>query len=80
MSEPKLYRMENKSKVYEKKGITPFNRLLADDWVETEVKDKLRTEHGKLNPKWLHQELMKERSAILKANRLYTEAMWFTDV
>ncbi|HEY4500197.1 MAG TPA: hypothetical protein VJH25_00195 [Candidatus Paceibacterota bacterium] len=62
-------------KVYEKKGITPFNRLLANNKVKTLVKDKLRIEHEKLNPKFLHQELIKERSAILKANRLQTEAM-----
>jgi hypothetical protein len=61
--------------VYEKKGITPYNRLLADSRVKNEVKDRLRIEHEKLNPKFLHQGLMKERSAILKANRLHTEAM-----
>jgi hypothetical protein len=42
--------------VYEKKGITPYNRLLANDKVKTEVKEKLRIEHEKLNPKILHQE------------------------
>ena len=56
-------------KVYEKIGITPFQRLLADDRVKTEVKEKLQIEHEKLNPKWLHQELEKEKYAILKANR-----------
>ena len=60
-------------KVYEKKGITPYNRLLANDKVKTEVKEKLRIEHEKLNPKFLHQELMKERCVILKANRTQTE-------
>jgi len=60
-------------KVYEKKGITPYNRLLANDKVKNEVKEKLKLEHEKLNPKWLHQELMKERHAILEANRTQAE-------
>lgn len=54
-------------KVYEKKGITPYNRLLANDKVKTEVKEKLRIEHEKLNPKILHQELMKERCVYTKS-------------
>lgn len=60
-------------KVYEKKGITPFNRLLTNDKVTKEVKEKLRIEHEQLNPKFLHQELMKEKYAMLKLNRHTTE-------
>jgi hypothetical protein len=59
-------------KIYEKVGITPYQRLLADDRVKAEVKDKLQIEHEKLNPKWLHRELDKEKYAILKANRHQT--------
>jgi len=62
-------------KVYEKRGITPFNRLLGNEHVKTEVKEKLRIEHEKLNPKFLHQELMKEKNAIFKANRRTTEEL-----
>ena len=60
-------------KVYEKKGITPYNRLLNNEKVTAEVKEKLKAEHEKLNPKFLHQELMKEKCAILKASRTQTE-------
>jgi len=60
-------------KVYEKKSITPYNRILADERVPAEVKNKLKIEHEKLNPKFLHQELEKEKYAILKANRTSTE-------
>jgi hypothetical protein len=60
-------------KVYEKKGITPYNRLLANEKVTNEIKEKLKLEHEKLNPKFLHRELMKERYAILNANRTQTE-------
>jgi len=68
------------AKVYEKKGITPFHRLLANTNVASEAKDRLRIEHEKLNPKFLHQELMKEKNAILQANRRATERSSFTDV
>ena len=56
-------------KVYEKIGISPFQRLLANESVTKALKDKLRIAHEKLNPKWLHQELMKEKRAILQINR-----------
>lgn len=60
-------------KVYEKQGLTPYQRLLADNRISDEVKKKLEIEHEELNPKFLHKELMKEKDAILKANRLHTE-------
>jgi hypothetical protein len=56
-------------KVYEIKSITPYHRLLADERVSDEVKEKLKIEHEKLNPKFLHTELMKEKYVILKASR-----------
>lgn len=60
-------------KVYEVRSITPYNRLLADERVSIEIKNKLKIEHQKLNPKWLHRELEKEKYVILKANRTSTE-------
>lgn len=62
-------------KVYEKIGITPYHRLLANPHIEDEVKDKLKAEHELLNPKYLHQELMKEKYAILRLNRQLTEEL-----
>jgi len=53
---------------------------LANTNVASEAKDRLRIEHEKLNPKFLHQELMKEKNAILQANRRATERSSFTDV
>ena len=62
-------------KVYEKVGLTPFHRLLSKENIPFEVKNKLKIEHEKFNPKFLHQELIKEKYVILRANRLHTEAM-----
>lgn len=61
-------------KVYEKKGMTPFTRLCDDERVSEEIKKKLKTEHQKLNPKILHDMLIKMKHDILKANRLAMEA------
>ena len=54
-------------------GITPYHRLLNNENVSAEIKENLKLEHEKLNPKFLHQELMKEKHAILEANRTQTE-------
>lgn len=59
-------------KVYEKKGLTPFSRLCANPKVAKEAKDLLIGEHKKLNPKILHDSLIKMKCDILKANRLLT--------
>ena len=60
-------------KVYEKDGMTPYTRLLARPDVTEAVKEKLRSEHAKLNPKILHDQLLKQKCDILKANRRATE-------
>ncbi len=60
-------------KVYEKKGMTPYQRLLANPKVAKEIKEKLKQEHGKLNPKILHDRLAKMKCDILQANRRATE-------
>ena len=62
-------------KVYEKTGVTPYHRLLANPHVPQDVKEKLKAEHELLNPKYLHQELMKEKYAILRLNRQLTEEL-----
>lgn len=59
-------------KVYEKISMTPYNRILSDENVKDEIKEKLKIEHEKLNPKILHDKLVKMKCDILKANRLQT--------
>jgi hypothetical protein len=59
-------------KVYEKAGMTPYSRLLANPKVSNEIKKKLQIEHEKLNPKILHDKLTKMKHDILQANRLTT--------
>ena len=61
-------------KIYEKKGMTPYQRLCENERVSEEIKTKLKIEHEKLNPKTLHDKLIKIKSDILKANRLAMEA------
>ena len=56
-------------KVYEKKGMTPYMRLHANPGVKKELKEKLKQEHEKLNPKILHDKLTKMKCDILQANR-----------
>ena len=60
-------------KVYEKNGITPFGRLCANEKISEEIKEKLKTEHEKLNPKILHDKLLKIKYDILQTNRHTTE-------
>jgi hypothetical protein len=67
-------------KVYETKAQTPYSRLCANSKVNQNIKDKLKTEHEKLNPKILHDKLEKMKYDILKANRLATGRDHFTDI
>lgn len=64
-------------KVYEKIPITPCKRLLSNPDVSEEIKDKLKIEHQNLNPKVLHDKLVKMKCDILKANRLQTGEIVF---
>lgn len=56
-------------KIYEKNGMTPFVRLCANEKISKEIKEKLKTEHEKLNPKILHDKLLKIKYDILQTNR-----------
>ena len=56
-------------KVYEKVGMTPYARLLANPKVGEDIKGKLRKEHENLNPKVLRDKLLKMKTAIFKDNR-----------
>ncbi|KKR82874.1 MAG: Integrase catalytic region [Parcubacteria group bacterium GW2011_GWD2_40_9] len=60
-------------KVYEKNGMTPFTRLFTNEKISKEIKEKLKTEHDKLNPKILHDKLLKIKYDILQTNRHTTE-------
>lgn len=59
-------------KVYEKNGLTPYLRLLTKPEVAEESKEWLRQEHIKLNPKILHDKLVRMKHDILQANRCLT--------
>ena len=54
--------------------MTPYARLCANPNVKKEVKEKLKQEHELLNPKILHDVLIKMKYDTLKANRLAMEA------
>lgn len=60
-------------KLYEKSGMTPYERTLARSDVSLPVKTKLEQEHSTLNPFSLHTELHTLKHAILKLNRTLTE-------
>ena len=59
-------------KLYEKHGMTPYERILEREDVSPAVKEKLRQEHQLLNPFTLHAELHAQKHAILKLNRTLT--------
>ena len=56
-------------KVYEKKALTPYARLCANLKVGENIKKCLMEKHQTLNPKILHDKLIKMKCDILKANR-----------
>ncbi len=56
-------------KVYEKNGMTPYHRLLANPAVSEETKQNLKMKHKTLNPKILHGKLVKMKCDILQDNR-----------
>lgn len=66
-------------KVYESKAQTPYERILNNSNIANEIKNKLKTDHEKLNPKVLHHKLEKMKCDILKANRLATGKEHFND-
>jgi hypothetical protein len=44
---------------YEKKAMTPYQRILEHKDVSNEIKEKLRIAHTKLNPRVLKREMFK---------------------
>ena len=63
--------------MYEKISLTPYKRILTNQKISKEIKEKLQIEHEKLNPKILHDKLTKMKCDILKANRLQTGEITF---
>lgn len=63
----------NERKLYEKDGMTPYERILTREDVTLHNKKKLMYEHELLNPFTLHAELHALKHAILKLNRALTE-------
>lgn len=59
-------------KVYERKALTPYERLRANPNVAEGVKEELMKKHRTLNPKILHDQLTNMKGDILKANRRAT--------
>lgn len=60
-------------RVYEKKAMTPYQRILAHRDVSEEVKEKLREAHAKLNPRVLRNEIAR------RVSRLYDVQKRFGD-
>lgn len=58
-------------KVYERIGLTPYARVLQKEQISVEVKDKLKAEHITLNPKLLHDELLRLKHDILKDTKYF---------
>lgn len=57
---------------YEKKPQTPYQRMLAHPAVSEEVKERLRIEHGQLNPLLLKREIDRLIAKILKLQKIAT--------
>lgn len=69
-------------KVYEKIPLTPYQRILGRTDIEENTKNKIKNIHQKLNPKLMHQELEKEKYAILNDNLIHNRSgkyMYETD-
>ena len=65
-------RMRSKyRRVYEKKGKTPYMRILEHPAVDESVKEKLRAEHMTLNPLILKREIEKRLHAVYTTQKRY---------
>ena len=56
-------------KKYEKVAKTPYQRVLENEHISDEVKEKLRTEHTKLNPLIMKREIDRLRSVLYDVQR-----------
>ena len=58
-------------RVYEKKGMPPYQRMLAHENVSEEVKEKLRQAHDLLNPRTLKQEIARRVSKLYDVQKRF---------
>jgi hypothetical protein len=58
-------------KKYEKVAMTPYQRVIANEHIATEVKEKLRREHEKLNPKIMKKEIDRLRGVLYDVQKKY---------
>jgi hypothetical protein len=58
-------------KKYEKVSKTPYQRVLENEYISAEVKEKLRQEHEKLNPKIMKKEIDILRTKLYDVQRKY---------
>ena len=58
-------------RVYEKKGMPPYQRMLAHESVSEEVKEKLRQAHALLNPRVLKQEIARRVSKLYDVQKRF---------
>ena len=56
-------------KVYERYGMTPYQRILSKEYISLGIREHLEKEHKELNPYALHKELHEMKNAILSINR-----------
>ena len=56
---------------YEKRAKTPYMRILEHSAVEESVKERLHTEHAKLNPLILKREIEKRLHAVYTTQKRY---------
>ncbi len=56
---------------YEKKAKAPYWRVLEEETISEEVKIKLKTEHGKLNPFVLHKKIERAQKKIYDTQQRY---------
>lgn len=58
-------------RTYEKKGKTPYQRILEHEAVSDEVKEKLKREHANLNPLLLKREIEKRITRLYAVQKRY---------
>lgn len=58
-------------RIYEKKGMPPYQRMLAHESVSEEVKEKLRQAHALLNPRTLRQEIARRVSRLYDVQKRF---------
>jgi hypothetical protein len=58
-------------KVYENTGITPYQRVLQNEYISEDIKNKMKAERSALNPKLLRDELLRLKHDILNGTKYF---------